>query len=138
MPANPEAFLARWHALVAARDAASLFGVLAEDVTMGPPPYWQKFEGVEIVQHLLGLVIETIEDFSYHREWVNGAEIALEFTGHVGDIDLQGIDLISLDDDGRVCNLDVMVRPLNALVALKERIMPRMTEFLRVRGEKAS
>ena len=138
MPVDPDAFLARWHVLVAAKDPAALSDVLAEDVTMGAPPYWQDFEGVEVVQHLLGLVIETIEGFSYHREWVDGRELALEFKGRVGDIDLQGIDLITLDDAGRLCHLDVLIRPMNALEALRERIMPRMTAFFSERGAAAS
>ena len=43
-----------------------------------------------------------------------------EFTGKVGDLDLQGIDLITLNGDGRVQNLDVLMRPVNAVIALRE------------------
>jgi hypothetical protein len=62
-------FLAKWHPLVAERDMVALEAILAENVSMGAPPYWDKLQGRPVVHHLLGLIINTIEDFTYHREW---------------------------------------------------------------------
>lgn len=132
-PARDE-FLTRWHRLVAEKDLGALELVLAEDVSMGAPPYWDRMTGRPIVHHLLGLIIHTIEDFTYHREWHDDSrgagEIALEFHGHVGEFDLQGIDLITLNDRNMVQNLDVMIRPMNALANLREVIAPQMMDFL--------
>ena len=130
MAADPEAFLPAWHRIVRDRDLEALGGVLAPDVTLGAPPYWAKLSGDKVVRHLLGLVIETIDGFTYHREWREGVELALEFTGRVGDMDLQGIDLISLDASNRIRNLDVLMRPVNAVIALQKAIAPRMATFL--------
>jgi hypothetical protein len=127
-------FLDQWHRIVAERDLDALWGILAEDVSLGAPPYWGKLEGREIVHHLLGLIVNTIEGFTYHREWRNERELALEFEGRVGELELQGIDLISLDERLRVANLDVMIRPINAAVALRETIAPRMASFLAQRS----
>jgi len=128
-------FLERWHRVVAERDLVGLEALLATDVTMGAPPYWDRLSGRPLVHHLLGLIIYTIEDFTYHREWHQDSlgrdEIALEFHGHVGDFDLQGIDLISLNDRGEIQNLDVAIRPMNALEALRDVIAPQMAEYLR-------
>ena len=88
----------------------------------------------EIVHHLLGLIVNTIQDFRYRREWQSGRELALEFTGRVGELELQGIDLISLDERHRIQRLDVMIRPLNAVVALREAIAPQMASFLAERA----
>lgn len=134
MEPDPRAFLDRWHRIVAEKDLAALHDVLAEGVTLGAPPYWKKLAGRPVVHHLLGLIVHTIEDFSYHREWVAGRELALEFRGRVGDAELQGVDLITLDDEGRIANLEVPMRPTNAVVALRERIAPRMAEWLAQRG----
>ena len=135
MTAVNDDFLARWHPLVAERDLLALEKILAPDVTMGAPPYWDKLVGRPIVHHLLGLIITTIEDFSYQREWHDDArgrgEIALEFHGHLSERDLQGIDLISLNERGEIQNLDVMIRPMNALSALRDVIAPQMIEYLR-------
>jgi hypothetical protein len=82
------------------------------------------------VQHLLGLIVHTIEGFTYHREWMQERELALEFRGRVGEIELQGIDLITLDDEGRIRSLDVLMRPVNGIIALRDRIAPSMAEYL--------
>ena len=130
MKSQSEAFLDRWHRIVAERDVEALGQVLAGDVTMGAPPYFQKLSGHDLVQHLLGIIINTIEGFTYHREWADGRELALEFTGEIDGKGLQGIDLITLDAENRLVNLDVMIRPLNALVALRDRVAPQMADYL--------
>ena len=125
------AFLSEWHRIVAERDLDALERVLSEDVAIGAPPYWMKLRGRPLVHHLLGLILETIEGFTYHREWTQGSELALEFRGRGGDLDVQGIDLITLGADGRIADLEVLMRPLNAIVRLQEIIGPRMIEFLK-------
>ena len=132
--AKAVAFLDEWHRIVAQRDLDALRGVLAEEVSLGAPPYWNRLRGRDLVHHLLGLIVVTIEGFSYHREWQDGRELALEFTGRVGGLDLQGIDLISLDERQRIRRLDVMIRPINAVIALRESIAPRMAAYLAQRG----
>lgn len=129
-----ESFLNEWHRIVAEQDLDALMAVLAEDATIGAPPYWAKLEGRPLVHHLLGLIIETIEGFRYYREWQQDGELALEFRGRVGDLEVQGIDLITLDANGRVANLDVLMRPTNAILRLQEIIGPKMVDYLSQTG----
>jgi hypothetical protein len=130
MSTDAQKFLKQWHRIAAERDIAAIEDLLAEGVSLGAPPYWTKLQGCRLVNHLLGLILQTIEGFTYHREWADGAELALEFTGRVGDMDVQGIDLISLDDENKVRNVDVMIRPVNAVIALQKIISPKMEAFL--------
>jgi hypothetical protein len=132
-------FLDVWHRIVAQRDVAALADVLSDDVSIGAPPYWNRIEGHAPVHHLLGLILQTIDDFTYHREWCDGPELALEFTGHVGELELQGIDLITLDPGGgaaqaagtpKIRRLDVLIRPVESVIALREIIRPKMVAFL--------
>jgi len=126
--------MTEWHRVVQARDLDALENLIAPDISMGAPPYWDKVQGRPTVHFLLGLIIRTIEGFTYHREWHNDSrqrgEIALEFQGRVGELDLQGIDLITLNDQGKVQNLDVLIRPMNALAELQQIIAPQMIKFL--------
>jgi hypothetical protein len=130
---TPESFLDEWHRVVRERDVAALAALLAPAVEIGAPPYWEPLRGHALVNHLLGLILETIEGFTYQREWRMGPELALEFRGRVGALELQGIDLISLDAGGRIRRLDVLMRPLNAVIALRDSIAPRMAEYLATR-----
>jgi len=123
-------FLTGWHRTVAERDLDALRALLSEDVSLGAPPYWARIEGRALVHHLLGLILHTIEDFTYHREWRNGSELALEFMGHVGAVELQGIDLISLGDSAVIRKLDVLIRPANGVEALTAVIAPQMMAFV--------
>ncbi|MBW2243591.1 MAG: hypothetical protein JRH01_16530 [Deltaproteobacteria bacterium] len=57
--------------------------------------------------------------------------MALEFTGHVGELQVQGIDLISLDETGTLIqSLDVLMRPLGTIEALRNIVAPQMAEYL--------
>ena len=138
MATEVDPFLTQWHRAVTAKDLDALHGLLAEDVSLGPPPYWGRLEGRDLVHHLLGLIIETIDAFTYHREWQHGPELALEFTGHVGEVELQGIDLISLDDQSKVRRLDVLIRPAQAVDALGAIVAPKMQSYLADRSKGAA
>jgi hypothetical protein len=130
MAVDARTFLEGWHAMVRARDAGQLDRFLADDVKLGAPPYWDPLEGRALVAHLLGIILNTVEDFTYHRQWVDGRELALEFKGHVGEHQLQGIDLITLDDSNRIARLDVVIRPLNTLERLRDIVAPQMMAYL--------
>jgi len=123
-------FVSAWHRVVAAKELKALHGLLAEDVTMGAPPYYERLQGRDLVHHLLVLILHTIDEFTYHRQWQNEGELAFEFTGRVGELRLQGIDLITLNDRFVIGNLDVLIRPANAVDALREIIAPQMASFL--------
>jgi hypothetical protein len=52
----------------------------------------------------------------------------------VGDLDVQGVDLITLDDDNRVANIDVLMRPVNSVIALQKAVAPQMEALLKRRA----
>ena len=58
--------------------------------------------------------------FTYQREIVDGNDAMLEFTAELDGIYINGIDLITFDDDGFIKDFKVMVRPLKALNKLWE------------------
>ena len=127
-------FLPAWHRIVAEKDLEALGRALSPDVELGSPPYWEPLRGHDVVHHLLGLILATIEDFTYRRQWQDGRELALEFEGRVGEHALQGIDLVTLDAEGRIARLDVAIRPLDAVLALRDAITPKMTAFFAERA----
>jgi hypothetical protein len=53
----------------------------------------------------------------------------------VDDCELQGVDLITLGDGGLVTRLDVLIRPENVLVLLRQAVAPRMVEFFETVGD---
>jgi hypothetical protein len=116
-----------FRAAVEAGDLDAMIASLAPDVTFHSPVAHKPFEGRETVGKVLGAVVETFEDFSYTDELDAGdGTHALIFRARVGDKQLQGLDLIRLDDDGLIQELTVMVRPASGLMALGQAMGPKV------------
>lgn len=115
MAFDPQEQLAKWHKAVHHKDYALLKELLADDIALSSPVFWRAKEGKGAVLTVLSTVINVFEDFQYHREWIDGSSWALEFSATVNGKDLKGIDLIELNDEGKLKRLEVLIRPLNAL-----------------------
>ncbi len=72
--------------------------------------------------------MDVFQDFRYVREiGADGArDHALVFEARVGDKQLQGCDFISFDSDGAIEEFTVMVRPMQAMLALAEAMKERL------------
>lgn len=107
---------------VEARDEQALADLLAEDVVFTSPVAFRPYEGKAITAAILRGVMRVFEDFSYTREISDpgGRDHALVFTATVGGRQVEGCDLLHFDEDGRIDDLTVMVRPLSAAQALAE------------------
>jgi hypothetical protein len=71
-------------------------------------------------------VAATLEDLTYTDELTEGNTVALRFKAQVGDRELEGIDFLELDDEGKVAVLTVFMRPMSALTAFNEQMMKRL------------
>ncbi|MEW2075797.1 MULTISPECIES: nuclear transport factor 2 family protein [unclassified Streptomyces] len=105
---------------VEAHDLDAAVALLAEDVVFTSPVVFKPYTGKAITGAILRAVAEVFEDFRYVREIDDaaGRDHALVFTARVGDRRIEGCDFIHVDDDGRIDELTVMVRPLSGAQAL--------------------
>ncbi|WP_406728840.1 nuclear transport factor 2 family protein [Streptomyces sp. GD-15H] len=105
---------------VEAHDMDAAEALLAEDVVFTSPLVFKPYTGKPITAAILRAVAGVFEDFRYLREIndVNGRDHALVFAARVGDREIEGCDFIHVDDDGRIDELSVMVRPLSGAQAL--------------------
>ena len=69
---------------------------------------------------LLDAVLRVFEDFAYLDRIEGERSAALIFRARVGDREVEGLDHLTFDDDGRVTELRVMVRPMSGMNALAE------------------
>jgi hypothetical protein len=108
-------------------DREALEAALAPDVVFRSPAVFKPYEGREATMTVLEAVSNVFEDFRYLEdafdradgEAPDGGEV-LHFAARVGDRELDGIDMLRFDGDGRVRELTVMVRPFSGLSALLE------------------
>jgi hypothetical protein len=108
------------------KDLELLAETLREDVELHSPILFRGFEGREVVTEVLTHVAATLEDFRYTDELAEGGSVVLRFEARVGDRELEGIDFLELDDEGRVAVLTVFMRPMSALTAFNERMAERL------------
>jgi hypothetical protein len=108
------------------KDLDLLTDTLSEDVVLHSPILFRGFEGREIVGQVLTHVAATLEDLTYVDELAAGNTVALRFKANVGDRELEGIDFLELDEDGRVAELTVFMRPLSALNRFNEQMKERL------------
>jgi SnoaL-like protein len=111
---------------VEAGDDAAALATLSPDVVFHSPAVHRPYEGRDTVAALLQVVSQTFEGFRYTNEWRDGATTILFFEAHVGDRDLQGVDILEEGEDGLVARFTVMVRPLSGLQALSGAVAARL------------
>ena len=101
------------------RDPTALAAALADDVSFRSPVVFRPYEGRDLVVTILAEgAMRVFEDFRYTDKFENGDSAALVFEATVGDREVQGLDLLRFDDEGKVRELTVMVRPMSGLNAL--------------------
>jgi hypothetical protein len=114
---NSDAF----RAAIEAEDREALTDALAEDVVFRSPVVFKPYEGKPVVSAILTEgAMNVFEDFRYVEQFEDGETAALIFKARVGDREVDGLDLMRFDGDGKVRELMVMVRPMSGLNALAE------------------
>jgi ketosteroid isomerase-like protein len=72
--------------------------------------------------------------FRYRREVVGGDHAVLEFETTMDGRYVNGVDMITCDADGRIVDFKVMVRPLQAVEAVREKMMAALDQFNEQQG----
>ncbi|MBN7797012.1 nuclear transport factor 2 family protein [Parahaliea mediterranea] len=108
--------LREWHRIVARRDASALAGVLAEDCVFLSPVVHTPQRGRDLTAlYLAGAMQVFNESFAYTREVVQAPHAVLEFQCEVDGIVINGVDIITVDEEGLIQEFKVMIRPLKAI-----------------------
>jgi hypothetical protein len=120
--------LQRWHSIVATRDVADLDDLLDDAAVFESPAVHTPQVGKAITRKYLAAasVVLMNDSFHYVGEWLGERSAVLEFKCMLGEIEVDGIDMIEWNDAGRITRFKVMVRPVKALQTL----MPLMAAEL--------
>lgn len=114
---------------IEAHDADAVEALLAPDVVFRSPALFKPYAGRAATMVFLRAAMEVFEDFRYTRTFTDdaGGGSVMLFEANVGGKSLEGVDILSVGDDGLVTEFRVMVRPLSGLVALAEAMAPRVS-----------
>ncbi|GAA2591650.1 nuclear transport factor 2 family protein [Streptomyces roseoviolaceus] len=118
-------------------DLDAVAALLADDVVFTSPVAFKPYPGKALTAAILRGVLRVFEDFTYIREIANpdGRDHAFVFTATVAGKQLQGCDFLHFDDDGKIDEFTVMVRPLSAAQALSESMGAQFEQIAREAAE---
>jgi ketosteroid isomerase-like protein len=119
-----------FRAAAEAKDFSRVDELFAVDAVFRSPVVFRPYEGREAIKVVLGAVITVFEDFRYTAQLESGDTAVLVFETRIGEREVQGVDILRFDSEGRAVELSVMVRPMSGMHALAE----RMRELLEAAG----
>lgn len=126
------ASLAIWHEGVAKNDLSRLPEIVHPEAVFRSPMAHTAYGPAPALILVLSNVIQVFENFTYHREFASedGLNVVLEFSANVGEKKLKGIDMIRFDENGKITDFEVMVRPFSGLQALGTEMGKRLGHLL--------
>jgi hypothetical protein len=116
--------LATWHEVAKKQDIAGLDRLLADNVVFHSPVVHTPQAGKAITKLYLAGAFQVLfnPSFRYVREVVSKNEAVLEFSVEIDGIAVNGIDMIRWNDEGRIEDFKVMLRPLKAINLVHEKM----------------
>lgn len=120
-----------WHEIVENRDVNALSDLLDKDAVMISPVVFTPQKGRKITLMYLNAAIHVLgnDSFKYLREMTDGNGAILEFETEVDGIYINGVDMISWNQQGLITEFKVMVRPLQALTMLQQKMAEMLQRF---------
>lgn len=148
-----EKWMEKWHQQVRGEFAGGLDALLADDVVFYSPIVFSPQKGIDLTKMYLQAAGATFEagskaqgatasnsesrseskpetKFHYTKEVLSGNVAILEFETEMGGTYINGVDIITWNDEGRIIEFKVMIRPLQA-VNLMHQQMAAMLEKMK-------
>ena len=124
--------LGLWHSCIKGRSPAVLDQLLDDEVVFHSPVVHTPQRGKAVTKlYLTGALHVLVNDrFHYVKEVVGDGVAVLEFETVVDGITMNGVDIISWNEQGKLVEFKVMVRPLKAINLLHQR-MAAMLEAIK-------
>jgi hypothetical protein len=116
--------IATWHKLLATRDVGGLDGLLADNVVFHSPVVHSPQVGKALTQRYLAAAFGVFGNDSFHyvRELRSDHDAVLEFQVEIDGIIVNGVDMIKWNDDGKIVEFKVMLRPLKAINLIHQKM----------------
>jgi hypothetical protein len=120
----PIATLDLWHELVQTRNAKGLRELLADDVVFHSPVVHTPQTGRAVTTQYLAAAFQVFFNatFRYVREVAGPHDAVLEFQVEIEGITVNGVDMIRWNDEGRIVDFKVMIRPLKAINLIHQKM----------------
>ncbi len=118
-----------WHRALKAKDTRLLDTLLADDCVFVSPVVHTPQNGKKITKAYLTAAFFVFgnETFRYVRQIHGERDAMLEFELEVDGIAINGVDLLHWNDEGKVTEFKVMIRPLKAINLIHQKMGAALT-----------
>ncbi|MEQ6168417.1 nuclear transport factor 2 family protein [Ekhidna sp. MALMAid0563] len=126
-----EELLSNWHEVVKKQDARLLKSMLDKDAVFHSPILFKPQKGRKLVMTYLLAAAKMFEDtnFRYVKEVIHEQEAVLEFNAEIDGIHIDGVDIITANEDGFITEFKVMLRPLKAIEKVGEKMKANLDDM---------
>lgn len=114
----------KWHRIINEKSIDMLEDILADDVVFYSPVLYKAQEGKELTKmYLMGAMKILLNGtFNYIHEVHSEAYSVFEFKAVVDQLEINGVDIISWNKEGKISQFKVMIRPYSGLNTLKQKM----------------
>lgn len=144
-----EKTIAAWHDQIRGKHPGGLDDLLADDCVFHSPIVFSPQRGKELTKLYLNAAFSTFggeqafdhesssdgastDGFRYTKEVLTGNHAVLEFETQVQGTYINGVDIITCNDEGKIIEFKVMIRPLKA-IQMMHKLMAAMLK--KMQGE---
>ena len=115
----------KWHTFVETGDHKVLNKILASDAVFHSPVLHTPQKGKTLTKMYLGAAYYVFKDsnFVYKKQILQDQQAVLEFETAIDGIVINGVDIIECNDDGKIIEFKVMLRPLQGLQKLQQKML---------------
>lgn len=116
--------IAIWHQLVKERNVRGLDMLLAEEAVFHSPVVHTPQVGKAITKTYLAAAFQVFFNptFRYVRELTSDRDAVLEFELELDGIRVNGVDMIKWNEEGKITEFKVMLRPLKAVNLIHQKM----------------
>ena len=111
-----------------ALDVDATMATLSPDVVLRSPVREEPLRGRESVTRLFAILFRAFDDLRFTEAYASdeGGEL-LHFTWRLGKQEAEGVDMMHFDEAGLIDDYRVMVRPLSAVIALRDAVFSQLS-----------
>ena len=131
--------LESWHHLVRTHHASGLRELVAEDAVFHSPVVHSPQHGRKLTVMYLSAAFQVFFNptFRYVREIVGPHDAMLEFETEIDGVLVNGVDIITWNDAGKITAFKVMLRPLKGINIIHQKMGEMLAAAQAAKAEKA-
>jgi len=117
--------LNKWHDFVKQGNVNDLQDILSKEVVFHSPVLHTPQKGKALTFMYLYAAYQVFKDtdFVYKKQVIENNQAVLEFETTINGTIINGVDIIECDDMGLIIEFKVMIRPLQGLQKLQQKMM---------------